>query len=113
MATNNAVNNGLSGATGTVNFVGSTTPTITTPEIVTGILDVNGNTILGLTPTASAVNYLQVQNGATANAVSLTAQGSDANVILSLAGKGTGGAQIQGTSAGGNASAGYVGDSHF
>jgi|SRR6267154_54242 len=33
MATNNAVNTGLSGATGTGSFVGSTSPTLTTPTI--------------------------------------------------------------------------------
>lgn len=37
MATNNAVNNGLSGATGTGSFVGATSPTITTPTIATSL----------------------------------------------------------------------------
>lgn len=35
MATNNAVNNGLSGSTGTGSFVGSTSPTLVTPAIGT------------------------------------------------------------------------------
>ena len=35
MATNNAVNNGLSGSTGTGNFVGSTSPVLVTPNIGT------------------------------------------------------------------------------
>ena len=33
MATNNAVNTSLSGQTGTVNFVGSTSPTLVTPTL--------------------------------------------------------------------------------
>lgn len=35
MTTNNAVNNSLSGQTGTGNFVGSTSPTLTTPNLGT------------------------------------------------------------------------------
>jgi hypothetical protein len=40
--------------------------------------------------TASAVNYIQVSGGATGSAASLSAQGTDANVPLSLLSKGTG-----------------------
>lgn len=42
------------------------------------------------THTASAVNYVQATGGATGNAVTLSAQGSDANINLALAAKGTG-----------------------
>jgi hypothetical protein len=104
------VNLGLGTPTGTGNVVLGTGPTITSPKILTSILDTNGNIILGLLPVASAINYLQIQNGATGQAVSLTAQGTDPNIIMSLAGKGTGGAQIQGISGGGNGSPGYVGE---
>lgn len=45
---------------------------------------------LRVSHTASAVNYLQATGSATGAAVSLTAQGSDANVGISFAGKGTG-----------------------
>jgi hypothetical protein len=40
--------------------------------------------------TASAVNYLQVTGGATGAAATLSAQGSDSNIDLTLAPKGTG-----------------------
>jgi hypothetical protein len=42
------------------------------------------------THTASAVNYVQATGGATGNAVTLSAQGSDTNINLALAAKGTG-----------------------
>jgi hypothetical protein len=42
------------------------------------------------TPVASAVNYLEIAGGATGGGVSLSAQGSDANVGLQLFAKGTG-----------------------
>lgn len=109
MATNNAVNVGLSGATGTGNFVGSISSTITTPKIVTGIFDINGNEILGLTPSVSAVNTLSINNSATGAALGIAANGSDTNIIMTLTGKGTGGVQVGGTTSGDNASPGFVG----
>lgn len=44
--------------------------------------------------TASAVNYLQVTGAATGNGVSVSAQGSDANIDIALVPKGTGGTNI-------------------
>lgn len=110
MTTQNMVDVVLSGATGTGNFVGSTTPTITSPKIITALEDINGNVIFSMGPVSSAVNYIQVQNGATNNAVSLNALGSDSNIIFSLTGKGTSGAQIQGKSNASANSAGYIGE---
>ena len=43
-----------------------------------------------ITPTASAVNYLQVTGAATGAATALSAQGSDTNIDLALTPKGTG-----------------------
>ena len=40
----------------------------------------------------------------------IAAAGSDTNIVLTLSGKGTGGVTVQGTTAAGNASAGYVGE---
>ncbi|NQW93617.1 MAG: hypothetical protein HQ446_06225 [Polaromonas sp.] len=40
-------------------------------------------------PTASAVNYIQVTGAATGNQPAITAQGSDANVIMNIATKGS------------------------
>lgn len=110
MTTNNAVDVGLAGATGTGNFVGSNNPSILNPRISTVIDDSNGNIILGLNPTASSVNYLQLQNAATTSAPALIAIGSDTNIIMTLAGQGTGRAQIKGTGTNNNVSLGYVGE---
>lgn len=62
----------------------------TTPKITTGIKDSNGNLIIALTATASAVNYLTVVNATTGNGVDLQATGSDTNIDLKLTAKGTG-----------------------
>lgn len=110
MTTNNSVNTGLSGATGTVHFVGSTSPTITTPSITTALNDTNGNTWIFQVPIASAVNYVGITNNTTGSAPVIEALGSDSNIILNLQGKGTGGAQVGGTSTNNNATAGFVGE---
>ncbi|NCA25219.1 MAG: hypothetical protein EBS91_11650, partial [Betaproteobacteria bacterium] len=67
-----------------------TTLSMTSPKIITGINDVNGNELLYLVATASAVNELNLANAATGNAPSLTATGGDANVGIQLTPKGTG-----------------------
>lgn len=88
MATNNAVNNSLTGQTGTGNFVGSTSPTLTTPKIVTQINDSNGNAIVGLGATGSAVNYLTITNQATGTPPFLSSSGTDTNIPINLQSKG-------------------------
>lgn len=87
-----------------------TNKTLTSPKIVTSVLDTNGNVIIGLNPVASAVNYPVLQNSATGTSPGIGVAGTDTNITLSLNGKGTGGAQVNGTSAGGNAAAGFVGE---
>lgn len=68
-----------------------TNKTITTPTVSTPVInDINGNSLLLFSSNSSAVNYLNIQNAATANAVRLTATGSDANVPLRFIVKGTG-----------------------
>ena len=54
------------------------------------LTDTNGNTWIGQTATASAVNYLDVANSATGNNVILSPKGSDTNISLELQGKGSG-----------------------
>lgn len=54
------------------------------------IKDVNGNNQLQFTPTASAVNYVTINNSATANPPNITATGSDTNIGIYLNAKGTG-----------------------
>ena len=58
--------------------------------------------------TASAVNYLQVTGGATGNAATLSAQGSDTNIDLALTPKGTGVLKFGTYTAGILAQAGYI-----
>lgn len=75
-----------------------------------GIQDSNGNSLLLFTVTASAVNYINITNNSTTNTPTIAATGSDSNVLLTLNGKGNSGLSLQGTTAGGNAAAGYVGE---
>lgn len=109
MTTVNDLGNALSGTTGTGTFVGSNTPTITTP-VIGQINDSNGNEMLGMTASASAVNHVSIQNTATGVAPTVFAQGSDTNILLSLRGQGNSGVSIQGTTAAGNAQTGFVGE---
>ncbi len=93
--------------------ISSTLPsglTIPSPKITTGIFDANGNEILALTPVASAVNYFGMTNSATGLALGLSAVGTDSNILMSISGKGTSGAQIQGKSNAGSNSAGFIGE---
>lgn len=75
----------------------------TSPRITTSIFDANGLAIISLNPTASAVNSLQITNGATGSPgiVDLAAIGSDSNIRLSFTSKGTGGAVFTNASANG------------
>jgi hypothetical protein len=75
-----------------------------------GIQDNNGNSLLLFTVTASAVNYINITNNSATNTPTIAATGTDTNVLLTLNGKGNSGCSIQGTTAGGNAAAGYVGE---
>tara|TARA_Y100000004_G_C8951308_1_gene428647 strand:+ start:1016 stop:3238 length:2223 start_codon:yes stop_codon:yes gene_type:complete len=59
-----------------------------------GIYDDGNNEQLVFQKTASAVNYLEATNAATGNAPSFAANGTDTNIDLVLAGKGTGGVKL-------------------
>ena len=87
MATNNSVNSPLSGTTGTGNFVGSTSPTLTNPNM--NAIYANNDLEIAFGTAASAVNYLTITNSPTGNPVSLIPNGSDTNVPLYLAAKGS------------------------
>ena len=56
----------------------------------TGLTDDSGNELLWFQKTASAVNYLEVENASTTNFVIVRATGSDANVSLNFHAKGAG-----------------------
>jgi hypothetical protein len=69
----------------------ATSPTLVTPRTAT-IKDTNGNSAIDIAATASAVDGITITNAATANPATVTvgASGTDANIHLSLAGKGAG-----------------------
>ena len=67
-----------------------TNKTLTSPKIGTSILDTNGNELLLLTATSSAVNELTYANAATGNKPTLTASGGDTNIGVSIQPKGSG-----------------------
>lgn len=81
-----------------------------TLQAPTGVTSSAGVNLLTFTYTASAVNYIQVLNNITNASPSLSAVGTDSNIILQLSGKGTGGAAVQGTSTNDNATAGFLGE---
>jgi hypothetical protein len=66
--------------------------TLTTPKFVDGgyIADANGNELILLQTTTSAVNELEITNAATGNAVQIATTGGDTNIDLKLAPKGSG-----------------------
>ena len=67
-----------------------TNKTLTSPKIGTKILDTNGNELLNLTATSSAVNELTLANAASSNNPSFTASGGDTNIGVSILPKGSG-----------------------
>lgn len=64
--------------------------TTTSPRIITGINDTNGNELFLFTATGSAVNEFTVTNGATGTGPTLSATGGDTNVNIRIAPKGSG-----------------------
>jgi hypothetical protein len=80
--------------TGTGDNVLATSPTITTPRVVTSLNDTNGNEVFGITATGSAVNELTIANAATAANPVISATGSDTNIGITLTPKGTGNAVL-------------------
>ena len=86
------------GSDGDVTLTGTqtlTNKTLTAPKIGTSILDTNGNELLLLTATGSAVNEFTLANAASGNAPSITASG-ETNVSINLIPKGTGEVQANG-----------------
>lgn len=81
MTTQNLLNNGLSGTTGTGAFVGSTSPSLTTPNIGTATGTASGNT------TYTANNHGVVLSGS-ANAMSVLAPNSNTTYVLTSGGTG-------------------------
>jgi hypothetical protein len=67
-----------------------TNKTLTSPAIGTNILDTNGNELLLLTATTSAINELTLANAAIGNDPAITATGDDTDIGITIDGKGTG-----------------------
>jgi hypothetical protein len=59
-------------------------------KLVGDVIDTNGNELLKVTATASAVNELTLANAATGGVPTLTASGGDTNIGIELISKGTG-----------------------
>lgn len=79
MATNNAVNTSLSGQTGTVSFVGSTSPALTTPNI--GVATATSVNKMAITAPATS-STLAVADGKTLTASNtLTFTGTDSSSV--------------------------------
>jgi len=74
----------------TINGATIATSTLASPTVTTAILDSNGNELLKVTATGSAVNEATLVNAATGGAPSIQSTGGDTNIDLDLRGKGTG-----------------------
>jgi hypothetical protein len=82
---------GVAGAlVGTTDTQTLTNKTLSSPKLSGTVLDSNGNNLVGLSATASAVDYLQVANAAAAGTPALSAVGTDTNIGINLTPKGTG-----------------------
>lgn len=64
----------------------------------TGLVDSNGNTVLSVAATASAVNYVEITNAAAGNGPQISVAGTDNNINLLLTGKGSGRPRVIGGS---------------
>jgi hypothetical protein len=62
----------------------------TSPKVITDISDTNGNELLKVTATGSAVNEFTVANAASGNSPTLSATGSGTDLDINLVPKGTG-----------------------
>jgi len=92
VATNTGLFEATVGATGDVTLTGTqtlTNKTLTSPTIGTKIADTNGNELLLLTATGSAVNEFTLANASTGNGPTLSATG-ETNVGININPKGTG-----------------------
>jgi len=77
-----------------------TAKTLTSPRVGTSILDTNGNELMLVTATGSAVNEITLANGSTGNPATITASG-ETNTGIKISGKGTRGVTISNATANG------------
>ena len=71
-----------------------TSPTLNTAKIGTSLNDVNGNELIKVTATGSAVNELTIANGASTTGPTLSATGGGANLNIIMTPKGTGSIEL-------------------
>ena len=71
-----------------------TSPTLNTAKIGTSLNDVNGNELIKVTATGSAVNELTIANGASTTGPTLSATGGAANLNIIMTPKGTGSIEL-------------------
>lgn len=67
-----------------------TSPVINTGKYGTSLNDTNGNELIKVTATSSAVNEVTLSNAATGNSPTIIASGGDTNINMTVGGKGTG-----------------------
>lgn len=84
--------------TGTGALVFGTSPSLTTAKIITGINDTNGNELINVTATSSAVNEFTIANAATGNLPTLSVSGGDTDISMAFQSKGTAAYRFMGTS---------------
>jgi hypothetical protein len=75
-----------------------TNKTLTNPRLQNSIDDINGNELIKITATVSAVNEIHVTNAATTNNPKIEASGNDANIGIEITPKGTGNLVLDGLS---------------
>lgn len=88
---------GVAGSDKAVSLTGSETltgKTLTSPKVGTAILDTNGNELVKVTATGSAINEITLANAATGNDPIMSATGGNDNVGIKLNPKGTGKIQL-------------------
>ena len=71
-----------------------TSPILNTAKIGTSLNDVNGNELIKVTATGSAVNELTIANGASTTGPTLSATGGGANLNIIMTPKGTGSVEL-------------------
>ena len=87
----------LTGDVGTLNGTQIfTNKSLVNPRIYTQIRDANGNISIEVPGASSAVNYVKIQNSITTAAPAISAEGTDTNIDLNLAAKGTGKVSLSG-----------------
>ena len=82
------------GGTQTLTNKTLTSPTLNTAKIGTSLNDVNGNELIKVTATGSAVNELTIANGASTTGPTLSATGGGTNLNIIMTPKGTGSVEL-------------------